>query len=170
MNLCRPQFVFGLLLAVCFTLSTWLQPHLVSAKQEGEGGFLASVLGDGRHLFANHFFVKADVYFHSGYYPSIFEQARRAQLNAKHMMEEHDHDHDHESPEEEEHEKAMDFLGQPKDWIAPFCRHFCPATHSHLDKPGEAKEILPWLRLSAELDPSQVDTYIVGAFWLRKQL
>ncbi len=152
-------------------MATWLEPHFASTKQlVGQGGFLTSVLGDGRHLFANHFFVKADVYFHSGYYPSIFEQARRAQLNARHMMEEHGHDHDKDNHEEEEHEKEMDFLGQPKDWIDRFGRHFYPSTHSHLDKPGQAKEILPWLRLSAELDPKQVDTYIVGSFYLRKNM
>ena len=32
-------------------------------------------MGDSRQLFANHFFTKADVYFHSGYYPSVFDQA-----------------------------------------------------------------------------------------------
>ena len=171
MTKCRPQFIFALLLAACFTLATWLESHFgATQEREGSGGFFESVLGDGRHLFANHFFVEADVYFHSGYYPSIFEQARRAQLNAKHTMEDHDHDHDQDNHEEEEHEKAMDFLGQPKDWIDRFGRHFYPSTHSHLDKPGEAKEILPWLRLSAELDPTQVDTYIVGSYWLRKHL
>ena len=32
-------------------------------------------MGDSQQLFANHFFTKADVYFHSGYYPSVFDQA-----------------------------------------------------------------------------------------------
>jgi tetratricopeptide (TPR) repeat protein len=80
------------------------------------------------------------------------------------MHEDH-HDHD-----EEEHEKAMDFLGKPKGWIDSFGRHFYPSTHSHLDKPGEAKEILPWLRLSAELDPKRVETYTLGAYWMRRKL
>jgi tetratricopeptide (TPR) repeat protein len=162
-----------LLLTVCFTLATWLTPKADEATQHGgSGGVLKTVLGDGRRLFANQFFVKADIYFHSGYYPSIFEQAKREQLNAKHMMEDHDHDHDHnhDSHEEEEHEKAMDFLGQPKDWIDRFGRHFYPSSHSHLDKPGEAKEILPWLRLSAELDPKEVEAYIVASFYLRRNL
>jgi tetratricopeptide (TPR) repeat protein len=165
----RPQFIVAFLLALCITLSTWLDPRLGSADSGNDsGGLLKAVLGDGRRLFANHFFVKADVYFHSGYYPSIFEQARRSQVDAKHMME--DHDHDKGGHEEEEHEKAMDFLGQPKDWIDRFGRHFYPSTHSHLDKPGQAKEILPWLRLSAELDPTEIETYIVASYWLRKHL
>ncbi len=32
------------------------------------------------------------------------------------------------------------------------------------------KEILPWLKLSAELDPEDVRTFVVTAFWLRTQL
>ena len=30
------------------------------------------------------------------------------------------------------------------------------------------REILPWLKLSAELDPKRVQTYIVTAYWLRR--
>ena len=48
------------------------------------------LLGDGRKLFANHFFVKADVSFHSGYYPSIFDQAQPSK-DTRHMMEHHEH-------------------------------------------------------------------------------
>ncbi len=156
------------LLAVCFTLATCLQ--LRSEKWTGRaqsGDALAAVLGDARRLFANQFFVKADVYFHSGYYPSMFDQGARAAVDARHMVEEHHDEHD---PAEHEHEKAMDFLGQSKDWIDAFGRHFYPSTHSHLDKPGEAREILPWLRLSAELDPGRVDTYTVAAYWMRSRL
>ena len=34
--------------------------------------------------------------------------------------------------------------------------------------PAEAREILPWIKLSAELDPQRVDTFTVGAYWLRQ--
>ena len=30
-------------------------------------------IGDGQKIFAGHFYRKADVYFHSGIYPSIFD-------------------------------------------------------------------------------------------------
>ena len=165
----RPAILMLFLLALTFTLATKLERRFTGpATQEGSRGLLKTILGDSRRMFANHFFIKADVYFHSGYYPSIFEQAQRAPMDAKHMTE--DHDKDHEGHDEEEHEKAMDFLGKPKDWIDRFGRHFYPSTHSHLDKPGEVKEILPWLRLSAELDPKRIETYTVAAFWLRKHL
>jgi tetratricopeptide (TPR) repeat protein len=160
-----PSLLLAFLLTVCFTLATCLQPNSVEwAGHKQSDDMMAVLFGDGRRMFANHFYTKADVYFHSGYYPSIFDQAQRQSLGAAHMKEAHD-EHD-----EHEHEKAMDFLGQPKDWIERFGRHFYSSTHSHLDKPGEAREILPWLRLSADLDPQRIETYTVAGYWLRTRL
>ena len=54
-------------------------------------------------------------------------------------------------------------------WIERFGRNFFNTRHTELQ--GTAvHEILPWLRLSAELDPQQVDTYTVAAYWLRNHL
>jgi tetratricopeptide (TPR) repeat protein len=77
---------------------------------------------------------------------------------------------EHTEEDEHDHEKEVDFLGQPRDWIDRFGRNFYQSQHSHLDKPGEAREILPWLRLSADLDPQRVETYVVAAYWLRSRL
>jgi tetratricopeptide (TPR) repeat protein len=41
--------------------------------------------------------------------------------------------------------------------------------HTHLAA-GNERQILPWLKFSAELDPQRIDTYTVAAYWLRKQL
>lgn len=128
------------------------------------------LLGDGRRLFANHFFVKADVYFHSGYYPSVFDAA--AQPPTQHIAEDAGaaratDEPGHAAGAKEEDE---DYLGPPKDWIDRFSRHFYPSRHTHLDQPGEAREILPWLRIAADLDPQRVETYTVAAFWLRSRL
>ena len=117
------------------------------------------LLGDGRRLFANHFFVQADVSFHSGYYPSIFDQAR-APKDTSHLTAKEG------EPAAEEHEKQMNFLGPPRDWIERFGRHFIVTEHTHLQGNHEA-EILPWLKLSAELDPQKIETYTVAAYWLR---
>lgn len=166
-----PTLLLALLLVICFSLTTWLEPLSNGLdKTSGEdNSLLKVVLGDARRMFANHFFVKADVYFHSGYYPSFFDQSYSQQTaDTKHLTEAHDEDHDHH--DEEAHEKAMDFLGRPTDWIDRFGRHFYSSKHSHLDKPGEAREILPWLRISAELDPHRIDTYTVAAYWLREHL
>jgi tetratricopeptide (TPR) repeat protein len=35
---------------------------------------------------------------------------------------------------------------------------------------GEVREILPWLKISAELDPNRIETYMVTAYWLRKRM
>jgi tetratricopeptide (TPR) repeat protein len=41
--------------------------------------------------------------------------------------------------------------------------------HTHLEN-GNEREILPWLKLSADLDPQRIDTYTVAAYWLRVRL
>lgn len=160
------------LMVVCVSIATSLQPRLMTISNADQSGdsFMKTVLGDGRRMFANHFFNKADVYFHSGYYPTFIEQAYSTQpAEPKH----HDELRGSENANEEhehEHEQAMDLRGRPADWIDRFGRHFYSSKHSHLDKPGEAREILPWLRIAADLDPQQIDTYIVGAYWMRVHL
>jgi len=143
-----------------FSLATMLQPRVASFSQSGQDNALKVLLGDGRKIFAQHFFVKADIYFHSGYYPSIFYQGER---EAGHMSGHEDHDQGH------NHEEEADFLGKPKDWIDRFGRNFMITEHTHLEN-GNEREILPWLKLSAELDPQKIETYIVASFWLANHL
>ena len=38
--------------------------------------------------------------------------------------------------------------------------------HTHLQGSHES-EILPWLKVAAELDPQKIETYTVAAYWLR---
>ena len=171
-----PGLVFSLLLTLAFAVSTSLQPR-AEAWTAGRGSdhLLHVIFGDGRELLANHLFIKADVYFHSGYYPSIFD-LNHAPTNAAHMVQastESDHHHhdqgDAAEIAEEEHEKAMSFLGDPRDWIERFGRKFMISNHTHLSG-GKEREILPWLRLSADLDPHRIETYTVAAYWLRANL
>jgi tetratricopeptide (TPR) repeat protein len=155
-----PCLILLLLLAACFSLATVLQERASGWSKRGESdNVLTVLLGDGRRLFANHFFVQADVSFHSGYYPSIFDQAR-APKDTSHLTAKEG------EPAEEEHEKQMNFLGPPRDWIERFGRHFIIIEHTHLEGNNKS-EILPWLKLSAELDPQKIDTYVVAAYWLR---
>ena len=165
MKQASPYLILGLLLVVCFTLATTIQPRTQAWSDRGKSGdVLKMLLGDGRRMFANHFFEQADISFHSGYYPSIFD--RREQSGKSAMASEKD---EHAAHDEAAHKKAMAFLGQPRDWIEAFGRHFRVTEHTHLAK-GQEREILPWLRLSAELDPQRVDTYTVAAYWLREKL
>lgn len=162
------------LLALAFTLAT----SLVSASEKrsqskNSDNLFAMLFGDGRKLFANHFFTMADVYFHSGYYPSIFdkkEEGPKAIVSATQGEDDHDHancGHDH--SKDHDCEKDGSFLGKPGDWIDAFGRHFKITEHTHLEKQNE-REILPWLRLAADLDPQKLETYTVGSYFLREKL
>jgi len=152
--------VLLLLLTLVFCLATLAEPRAAAWKaDEASSGVLKLVLGDSRRLFANHFFVKADVSFHSGYYPTFFDQAQ-APKDSRHMTAKEG------SKEDEEHERQMNFLGPPTDWIERVGRHFMITQHTHLAG-GQEREILPWLRVSADLDPKRIDTYTVASYFLR---
>jgi tetratricopeptide (TPR) repeat protein len=150
------------LLALAFTLATGLALRADNWSQRTKSDNVFGMLfGDGRKLFANHFFTMADVYFHSGYYPSVFDKGSEEQkeiISASHGKK-----------ETEEDERKEDFMGRPRDWIDAFGRHFRITQHTHLENHNE-REILPWLRLAADLDPQKIETYTVGAFFLREHL
>lgn len=187
------------LAALAFTLATAVEAEFKhSSSAENDKGALSKILGEGRRLFSGQAVEMADVYMHSGYYPSIFDQ--REQRGSKaieteeedHSHHKHDengkcvrdkqdhtaHKHDehgncrHEEGEdagESEHERAMSFMGRPRDPLDAFIRNFRITEHSHLEK-GEEREMLPWLRLAIELDPQAIDTYTVASYWLRRSL
>ena len=194
-------YILALLLAAGATLATWLQPRasMWSSARANSGNLLNIVMGDARRMFADHFFTKADVYFHSGYYPSIFDQGR---TNEVHIAEQagtdvaaghegHDHSepgHQHDASCQHDHAPAAasepehvhgagcqhephehEYLKPPRDWIEAFGRNFFNTKHTELTGAG-AHEILPWLRVAAELDPQRVETYTVAAFWLRGEM
>ena len=71
-----PYLLLALLLTTCVTLATYLDPWYQNwaGSRARQTSLLATVMGDSRRLFANHCFVKADEYFHSGFYPTIFDQ------------------------------------------------------------------------------------------------
>jgi tetratricopeptide (TPR) repeat protein len=157
-----PYLVLVLVLTVCFTLATGIEPRASTWSDRAKSNNVFSMLfGDGRRLFANQFFTMADVYFHSGYYPSVFDLREEGQKEI--VAESHGHT---DSPEDEIKE---DFLGKPKDWIDRFGRHFRITKHTHLEH-GNEREILPWLRLAADMDPQKIETYTVGSFFMRTHL
>jgi tetratricopeptide (TPR) repeat protein len=166
-------------IALCF--STWLEPWFKRWRGERPDDVITVALGDSRKLFARHFYVKADAYFHNGYYPTIFDTQTGGEL---HMTEGTSGIH-------EDHIKEMDFLGPPKDWIDRFSRNFYPSEHTHLgeeecehckhgephEHTGESehsegleREMLPWFKIAATLDPERSETYVVASFWLSRKL
>src|SRR5947199_9381852 len=117
------------LLVSCFSLATWVGPRFDELSARRDQGLMANMFGDSRKLFANHFFTRSDVYFHSGYYPSIFDQpdgkkenhlAESAGARAAHHAAHGEPGHVHDEHDEEEE----DFLGKPKDPMDALSRHF----------------------------------------------
>jgi tetratricopeptide (TPR) repeat protein len=155
---CTPYLFLVLLVTLCFSVAMNLQPESSAWSQHGQDSVMKVLLGDGRRLLANHLFTKADIYFHSGYYPTIFDSAAP---NENHMAE-----HQHENSE---HEEGEDFMGKPRNWVDAFGRNFKITEHTHLEH-GREREILPWLKLSAEMDPHLIETYTVAAYWLANHL
>jgi tetratricopeptide (TPR) repeat protein len=160
------------LLIFCFGLAADLQPQFQSLEygRKQSDNFFNLLLGDSSRIFANSFFVKADAYYHSGFYPTIFDN--NSAFQTPHIAEDTGAVASHNGGAEE-----TGFMGPPRDWIDAFGRHFIPNRHTHLDEGGptddlskssEVREILPWLKLSAELDPENIKTYVVTAFWLRR--
>lgn len=147
-----------LLLECCFCLAAWLEPRHATRLNAGETApsVLGSLLGDGRRFVADYFATEADVYFHSGYYPSIFDEARAQEVQ----------DSDISHPENGKEQEEKGFMGPPLDWIDRFSRHFRPSRHTHLHG-NKIDEILPWLKLSAELDPHRIQSYLDADYWLR---
>jgi tetratricopeptide (TPR) repeat protein len=162
------------LLTGAFTLATVLErPFRQWTRRKNRSqSVVAAVMGDSRRLFANHFFIQSDVYLHRGYYPGIFDRQDDHPPGKGETQQDEKGSH----PEEHNHLRGApcehDFLGKPRNWIDAFGRNFFPSQHAHLGEGKAAaldtREILPWIKLSAELDPQRVDTYTVGAFWLRQ--
>jgi hypothetical protein len=151
------------LLVCCVTLATVLdsQFQMIHSKGDSSSGVLVALMGDSRRLFAHEFFAMADAYFHSGFYPTIFD-ARESKSDLV------DESHEKQAGAQE-HEEESSFLGGPKDWIDRFGRHFYPTVHTHLHG-GNEREMLPWLKLSADMDPHEIDSYVTASYWLRTSL
>ena len=50
-------------------------------------------------------------------------------------------------------------------WFQQLLARTSPAAHVHLNG-QDVRELLPWLRLATRMDPHNVDTILVAAFWL----
>jgi tetratricopeptide (TPR) repeat protein len=171
-----PRTLLLLLLALlvfCFGLGAVLpaQFQALENSRHQSDNFFSLLLGDSSRMFANNFFVKADEYYHSGYYPTIFDN--NANFQTPHIAA------DTGAVNSKNHGEDDSFMGPPRDWIDAFGRHFIPNRHTHLDEGGatddlstseNVREILPWLKLAARLDPDNIQTYTVTAYWLRLRM
>src|SRR5438045_958954 len=129
-----PQLGLGALLVLCFGLAGYLDMWFQSwPGNRAEADVLTVAVGDSRRVFANHFFVKADNYFHSGFYPTVFDN--REAFQTPHMAE------DSGTVGGKNHGDETGFLGKPRDWIDRFSRQFFPSTHTHLDEGGATGDL-----------------------------
>lgn len=165
------------LLVICFGLAArldvWFQTWEGNRAESAD--VLGVMLGDARRMFSNHFYVKADAYYHSGFYPSVFDNKQAFQT--AHIAEDSGAAATGQNTGDE-----LKFMGKPLDWIDAFGRNFIPNRHTHLDEGGasgqtddlsgspEVGEILPWLQLSATLDPNNIRAYTVAAYWMRERM
>src|SRR5260221_4912440 len=131
MNSSRSFFLLLVaLLIFCFSLATSLVMHfqaLESSRRQSNNIFQL-LLGDSSRMFANSFFVKADEYYHSGFYPTIFDN--NSAFKTPHVAE------DTGAVNSNNHGEETGFMGAPHDWIDAFGRHFIPNRHTHLDEGG----------------------------------
>jgi len=183
----RILLVLGLIWTGCFTLALFIHPWSERHQAQRKGGLLPLLLGDGRRLFANHFFAKADAYFHRGVYPSIFDGLRPEEMHmvtaGQETLGETPEDGEVSDPHDEledEDEHDSELCDDPThdhetreasagDWIARLNGQLKPSAHVHLEG-GSEREMLPWLMLATELDPDNAQTFITSAYWLRTRL
>jgi len=168
----RGLLIALLWLTLAFSLATRIGPQVEArlfANGEGDDDPVARWLGDSRRMFAQSFFVKADAYFHSGYYPTIYDN--NEPFKTPHIGEDSSTMESHNSGDENA------IFSDPHNWVERFELNFFPSHHTHLDQGGvdgngasEVKEIMPWLKISVALDPHHIETYLVTAYWLRVRL
>lgn len=181
-----------MLLVACASLAASLDRWFMGWQGNRAKSFspLKIAIGDGQKIFAGHFYRKADVYFHSGMYPSIFDN--NESFKTAHIGE------DAGATGSKNQGDEGNFLGQQRDIIDRFSRNFFPSRHTHLDEggagghshggaehhhspdgqvvelgdgaSGEVREILLWLKIAQELDPENPLTYTVAAYWLRSRM
>ncbi len=191
-----PILSLALLASLVLSFATTLGPWFLTWKGSltRSESFLETALGDGRRLFGSHFYAKADAYFHNGYYPSVFDNREgfeKAHLAGDvHGQEAEEAEGNflgaprdwieafgrHFFPARHTHlgdsgcghsccQRAKEHNGHDEN-----CEHKAHETGHHEGRKADEREMLPWLKLSAEMDPQRVETYVVTSYWLRNAL
>ncbi|MGC8743308.1 MAG: tetratricopeptide repeat protein [Verrucomicrobiia bacterium] len=177
------SYILCLLFVLIFGLACYLERWQLTARQNQatpNGGILSAILWESRSTIGALLYLKADVYFHRGFYPSIFDNlpASGAHSHNKNniineennaLSNDTDSHSGHLHQGDNEREKCeKDISSSPLDWIDSLSRNFYPSVHVHANElPGGQKEILPWLKLAAMFDPQRIESYTVAAFWLK---
>lgn len=179
----RPVLLLFLFISLSLALAGSLVREADLARDSNKSpSALAVIFGDGRRLFANQFLAKADAYFHSGNYPSVFDlEAQQAEgdfcienLPAEEGGHHDEHSahgdpaaHHAASGDEGHRHESLETVSSRRDWIARLHSLIDTKTHNHLEG-GDEKEMLPWIKLAVELDSHNVTAYAVGGYWLQQ--
>lgn len=121
--------------------------------QKSSGSVLYRFIGSAKEGIGDALFLKADQYFHGG---------------VDHHFEHDEGEMEKEGFIESEAEHAHGEIEEDGDWIGKINRQVGVHDHYHL-KAHEAKEMLPFLALSVNLDPYHVDAVLTTAYWLGKR-
>src|SRR5947208_35531 len=102
------------LFVLSFGIGAYLQPRIQALENNRgqSGNFFARLLGDSSRIFANNFFVKADEYYHSGYYPTIFDNT--GAFKTPHIAA------DTGAVASRNEGDELGFMAPPRDWIEAF--------------------------------------------------
>ena len=192
-------YLTGFALVGSLSLAVIVEPELSTnrAYRRYEGSNVQIAMGDAQRLLASQFYAKADVYMHRGYYPSIFdskeefENSHRAapvggpalehadesqepdwieRFGRSFYPSRHTHLGDGQTPCNDPEHHHEDDPAPEDEHDHENCDHEHHEESPTEDASAEIREILPWLKASAELDPEREETFVTGAYWLRTRL
>ena len=154
--------------------------RLGGVRGHGEGGatgpdVMALVFGEARKVVGNTMFDRAELYFHGGVQEAADACAETGHQHeggalaaaAAGVPDEHAGHDGHETPDV--HTGQAVNGGRDWDLWSALNRRVHPAAHQHLPGTSE-KEVIPWLWASTKVDPHNVQSYCVGAYWLGRRL
>lgn len=131
-----------------YTLEYYLEAPL-------KGNYLFAPLKGIKSVVGDYFWLKADDYYHGGV-SEIARKCRGLQEHREHIA--------------DIGLKVENAKGKPHhlDFIHRINSAIMVNEHIHLTG-EEAKEMLPWFRLTTLLSPHNVEAYVDGAFWLGRK-
>ena len=142
----------------------------IKSKGISEKDIIFRTLGAAKNLVSDISFLKADEYYHGGVkhknlepHPCLlYDQGVLGEEHHECLGHEHNHKHIHKHEEEGRDIFKFNFLPRLGGKL---CIH--QARHLHGQ---EEKEIIPWLYYSVELNPHNVEAYVIGAYWVGSRL
>ncbi len=159
-------------------LAVFLQQHVKAVDRRyslyNETDFFSSVIAGFKKLVAHECWIQADVYLHQGLMHE-YDGEHDDKHELFHDLYEEDHQHDHDRDVDHNHDgDECPFCGHhhhkevKQNPFVPYNR--CDFANTKHKTELDDKELLPWLRLTAYMDPHLTKAYAVGGHWLAWRL